>query len=228
MSLKVIGAGFGRTGTASLKLALETLLGAPCYHMSEVLGRAGHVQLWQHAAAGQPDWDAIFDGFAASVDFPAAHYWRELADYYPDAKVLLSVRDAERWFESTQATIFSKQLQAIQNGTIWAEMIKATINDHLDGDLNDRAAMVAAFERHNAAVTAAFGPERLLVFEAGQGWGPLCEFLGVDEPSEPYPHINSSQDFAGLFEMLKSPMGEAVMRGEGMSGGSAHSDLFEA
>ena len=102
MTLKVIGAGFGRTGTASLKIALEKLLGAPCYHMSEVLGRAGHVDLWLDAAAGKPDWDAIFDGYAATVDFPASNYWREIADYYPDAKIVLSLRDAERWALSTQ------------------------------------------------------------------------------------------------------------------------------
>lgn len=203
------------------------LLGAPCYHMSEVLGRAGHVDKWIDAAAGRADWDAIFDGYAATVDFPAANYWRELSARYPDAKVILSVRDPDRWFESTQATIFSARLQAFQEGTRWGGMIKATIDDHLGGRMNDRAALTAAFNRHVEAVKAGVDPDRLLVFEAGQGWAPLCEFLDVPEPSEPYPRINSSEEFDNVFEMLGSPVGPRVMNGEGMEGGPSHRDLFE-
>ena len=176
MALKVIGAGFGRTATASLKIALERLLQAPCYHMSEVLGRAGHVDLWLDAAEGRPDWDAIFDGYAATVDFPASNYWRELSEAYPDAKILLSLRDAERWFQSTQETIFSPSLQKFQTGTKWGRMIKATIDDHLGGQMNDRDSLIEAFNAHNRAVEQAFGEDRLLVFEASQGWAPLCAF----------------------------------------------------
>ena len=227
MALQVIGAGFGRTGTASLKLALETLLKAPCYHMSEVLGRAGHVDMWSEAAAGRPDWESIFEGYAATVDFPAANYWRELAAHYPDAKIILSVRDADRWFDSTQDTIFSPRLQSFQAGTRWGAMIKATIDDHLGGRMNDRASLTAAFNRHVETVRAEFGPDRLLEYKAGDGWRPLCRFLGVPEPDEPYPHINSTQEFEGVFEMLSSPMGARVMNGEGMEGGPAHRDMFE-
>ncbi len=228
MGLQVIGAGFGRTATASLKYALERLLGAPCYHMSEVLGRAGHVDRWLEAAAGRPDWDAIFDGYAATVDFPAANYWRELAEAYPDAKILLSVRDADRWFQSTQETIFSKTMQAFQAETKWGRMCRATIDDHLGGDLTDRAAVIAAFHKHNAAVQSAFGPERLLVFQASQGWGPMCDFLGVAEPDEPFPNVNSKEEFGAVFAMMRSPMGPAIMNGEGMnSAGSMHDQIFE-
>lgn len=228
MTLKVIGAGFGRTATASLKYALETLLEAPCYHMSEVLGKAGHVDLWLDAAAGRPDWDAIFDGYAATVDFPASNYWRELAEAYPDAKVLLSVRDPDRWFQSTQETIFSPTLQQLQSGTRWGRMIKATIDDHLGGAMNDRDSLVAAFEKHNADVQDAFGGDRLLVFEASQGWTPLCSFLGVAEPQEPFPHVNSKEEFEAVFGMLRSPMGARVMNGEGMDApGSMHNEIFE-
>ena len=165
MTLKVIGAGFGRTATASLKYALETLLEGPCYHVSEVLGKPGHVDLWLDAAAGRPDWDAIFDGYAATVDFPASNYWRELAQAFPDAKILLSLRDAGRWFQSTQETIFSPTLQELQAGTRWGRMIKATIDDHLGGAMNDYDALIAAFEEHNRAVEDAFDHSRLLVFE---------------------------------------------------------------
>lgn len=227
MTLKVIGAGFGRTATASLKYALETLLGAPCYHMSEVLGKAGHVDLWLNAANGHADWDEIFRGYAATVDFPASNYWRELADEYPDAKVLLSLRDPARWFASTQETIFSPTLQKLQAGTKWGRMAKATINDHLGGQMNDRDALIGAFNAHNDSVRAAFDDDRLLVFEAKQGWGPLCSFLGVDEPNEPFPHVNSKEEFDAVFEMLRSPMGAKVMNGEGIDvPGSMHDEIF--
>lgn len=227
MEMKVIGSGFGRTATASLKMALETLLGAPCYHMSEVLGRAGHVDLWLEAAAGKPVWDDIFEGYAATVDFPGSNYWRELADQYPDAKIVHSVRDPERWFTSTQETIFSKRIQDFQNGTKWGRMIKATIDDHLGGDMNNRDALIAAFENHTAAVKAAFGPDRLLVFEAKDGWAPLCAFLGVAVPDGPYPYMNSKEEFDNVFNMLASPMGAKVMNGEGADTASMHDEIFE-
>ncbi len=227
MTLKVIGAGFGRTGTASLKLALEKLLGGACYHMSEVLGHAGHVDLWLDAARGKPDWDAIFADYVATVDFPASNYWRELAAAYPAAKIVLSVRSAESWATSTQETIFSKTLQGLYAGTKWGGMLKATIDDHVGGDINDRAAIINAFNAHNAAVQDAFGPDRLLVFQAKDGWAPLANFLGVPVPDEPYPHINSKEEFDQVFEMLRSPAGGPVMNGEGIGGGSMHEEFFE-
>lgn len=227
MTLKVIGAGFGRTGTASLKLALETLLGGACYHMSEVLGNAGHVDRWIEAAAGNPDWEAIFGSYIATVDFPASNYWRELADVYPDAKIILSVRDAERWFLSTQETIFSKELQRLQAGSKWGQMTKMTIDEHLGGDINDRDAVISAFNAHNALVEGAFGPDRLLVFEAKDGWAPLCAFLGIAEPDGDYPHINSKEEFDSVLGLLRSPMAAGVMNGDGMPGADAHERLFE-
>src|SRR5262245_19137133 len=108
MAVQLIGAGLGRTGTPSLKFALEQIGFGPCYHMPEVMLNPEASQHWVRAANGNPDWEAIFNGFVATVDFPGCTFWRELADYYPDAKVLLSVRDPEQWFESTQETIFSE------------------------------------------------------------------------------------------------------------------------
>lgn len=227
MALRVIGAGFGRTGTASLKLALETLGCGPCYHMSEVLSHAGHVDLWLDVAAGKPDWDAIFSGYASTVDFPAANYWRELAEFYPDAKLLLSMRSAESWFQSTQETILSQTLQEVSKGTRWRQMVDATTYAPLGNDLHDHDALIAAFHAHNEAVKQAFRPERLLVFEAKDGWAPLCDFLGVSTPDEPYPRINSRAEFEGLFAMMKTPMGQAMMAGRGLEGGSAHERLFD-
>ncbi|MEO1101543.1 MAG: sulfotransferase family protein [Pseudomonadota bacterium] len=225
MTLKVIGAGFGRTGTASLKLALETLLGGPCYHMSEVLAKPGQMDLWLDAAAGHPNWDAIFEGYTATVDFPASNYWEELAAAFPDAKIILSVRDAERWFQSTQETIFGSAIQTFAAGTKWGQMSQATIDDRLGGNLNDKDEMIAVFNAHNARVKAAFAPDRLLVFEAKDGWGPLCKFLGVPEPEGDYPHINSKEEFDSVLAMLGSPMGAKAMNGEGL-GGMPGGDVF--
>ncbi len=227
MTLKVIGAGFGRTGTASLKVALETLLGAPCYHMSEVLGNPGHVDKWLDVAAGNPDWNSIFGNYEATVDFPASTYWRELADAYPEAKVILSVRDAESWFQSTQKTIFSKDLQALYAGTKWGRMIKATIDDHLGGDINDKESVIAAFHAHNARVAEAFSADRLLKFEAKDGWAPLCKLLDLPVPDEAFPHINSKEEFDGVLELLSSPLGTGAMNGDGMATDSAHDDFFD-
>lgn len=227
MTLKIIGAGYGRTGTASLKLALETLGFGPCYHMSEVLGNAGHVDHWLNVAAGKPDWDTIFANYQSTVDFPASNYWRELAAYYPDAKIILSLRDAERWVESTQKTIFSKTLQGVHRGTKWGKMLDRTTQDPVCDDINDREKLINAFNNHNDAVKAAFGPDRLLVFEAKDGWDPLCAFLGVSVPADAYPRVNSGEEFDAVFEMLKSPVGAAMMNGEGMGGASAHEELFK-
>ncbi|MEZ5490812.1 MAG: sulfotransferase [Gammaproteobacteria bacterium] len=226
MALKVIGAGFGRTGTASIKIALETLLGAPCYHMSEVLGRHGHVDLWLDAAAGNPDWDAIFDGYVATVDFPASNYWRELAQAYPEAKVLLSVRDAERWFQSTRETIFSSTLQELSEGTRWGAMVKATIDDKLGCRMDDHDALITAFNAHNAAVREGIDPDRLLVYEASQGWAPLCEFLDCNQPDTEFPNVNSKEEFEGVFNLLRSPAGAKIMNGEGIGERTLHNDIF--
>lgn len=216
MALKVIGAGLGRTGTASLKLALEMLLSGRCYHMAEALGTAGHLDRWLDVAAGRPDWDGLFEGYVATVDFPGAIYWQALADHYPGAKIVLSVRDPERWFASTQETIFSTRFKQIQAGTKWAQMSRATTEALVGGDVNDRATVIAAFDAHNAQVRSAFGPDRLLVFEARDGWDPLCGFLGVPVPECGYPHVNSSAEFESLLALLASPLGARAMDGKGL------------
>jgi hypothetical protein len=161
--------------------------------MVEVFAHPESVPLWIEAGAGRPDWDNIFDGYGAMVDYPGAHYWRELAAFYPEAKVLHSVRDPDRWFDSTQATIFAPGSPATTDGPM------APFFDSFAGDirrhLHDRAFMVDHFRRHTEAVIQAIPPERLLVYEAGQGWGPLCQFLGVPIPDAPYPSENSRAEF---------------------------------
>jgi hypothetical protein len=199
MALKIIGAGLGRTGTLSLKVALEQLGFVKCYHMAEVLMNPHHAQRWVAAADGRPDWEQIFDGYAASVDYPGCRYWRELADFYPDAKVILSVRDPGRWFESTQATIFSPQHRGRLQFPQLREFFEKNVYAQFGERIHDRDYMIAAFERHNDEVRRAVSPERLLVFDVKQGWPPLCEFLGVPAPPAPFPRTNSREEMAARF-----------------------------
>jgi hypothetical protein len=193
MALKLIGAGFGRTGTMSLKAALEMLGFAPCYHMIECFPRGpGHYRLWEEARRGNPDWDAIFEGFAATVDFPACTSYAELAAHYPDAKVLLSVRDPYKWVESTQATIFAPRWIEFLRSSVAGPYMQATIDDYFDGRMHDTEYLASRFTEHVEAVKAAIPAERLLVYQVSEGWGPLCEFLDVPVPSEEFPHINDT------------------------------------
>jgi len=205
MSIRVIGAGYGRTGTASLKVALEQLDFGPCYHMSEVFDHPEFVPLWEQAGRGNGDWDAIFDGYQACVDFPACTHWRTLMEVYPEAKVLLSVRDAGRWFESVHETIMSPMANGMFEQSPMHQMLKLNIYDLFDGRVTERAHMIDCFNRHTEEVTRSVPGDRLLVFEAKMGWGPLCEFLGVDAPATPYPHVNTREDFAKLFGAADSP-----------------------
>jgi hypothetical protein len=196
MSLRVVGAGLGRTGTLSLKLALERLLGAPCYHMLEVFGHPEHVALWHAAARGEPvDWHALFSGYAAAVDWPAGSFWPELSAAFPDALILLSTRSAESWWRSASQTIFpsSAKLAGTPWHAMWMELAERRFTTRLD----DRAAAIAAYERHNADVRARAPKRRLVEWSAKEGWGPLCRALGVAVPGEPFPHANSTEEFLG-------------------------------
>jgi hypothetical protein len=196
MPINIVGAGLGRTGTMSLKLALDQLGQGPCYHMAEVFKDPAAPDRWGRAFDGEPvDWEAMFDGYRASVDWPGAAFWRELADLYPDAKVILSVRDPERWFASTQATIFRPELHERHKDSAFGVMLNKMVLKELDGRVNDRDHLIAAYNAHNAAVRAAIAPGRLLEFEASQGWGQLCAFLGVAEPDTPFPQSNSTEEF---------------------------------
>jgi hypothetical protein len=199
MSLKLIGAGYGRTGTLSLKMALEQISYGPCHHMTEVLLAPESAGLWMRAAAGAPVWDDIYKGFASTVDFPGCTFWRQLSEFYPQAKVLLSVRDPEKWFESTQATIFSEQAIARLSATPMAAfMDKVAWGVFSRERIHDREFMIEAFKRHNAEVERAIPSERLLVYDVAQGWEPLCKFLGVPVPDTPFPRTNSREEMAAL------------------------------
>lgn len=199
MTLRVIGAGMGRTGTHSLKLALEQLLGGPCYHMRELFDHPEHIPAWHAAAEGDmPDWDKLFTGYAAAVDWPAAAFWPELMEAYPDALVILSVRDAEGWWQSASQTIFpSSRSYGEQNedGRRWFEMVVAMMNSRFTPDLENREAAIAAYEANNQRARELVPPSRLLEWTASEGWAPICEALGLPIPDEPFPLTNTRQEW---------------------------------
>jgi hypothetical protein len=195
MALKVIGAGLGRTATFSLKFALEHLGFGPCYHMSEVFAAARrNVPLWLDVIHGKPDWDAVFDGFQSTTDSPACTYWRELAAFYPRAKVILTVRDPDSWFDSVSETIFSPKMQGSLAGSPVGAMMQGVIFDAFGGRVNDRAFMTDWFVKRNQAIVDSLPRDRLLVFSPKEGWNPLCAFLGVPVPDAPFPRVNSRDE----------------------------------
>ena len=209
MALELIGAGLGRTGTLSLKAALERIGYGPCYHMIEVLTAPERARDWlQQTRSGSRDWDAIFRGYRATVDWPAAAFWRELVERYPDAKVLLSLRDADRWYESVMNTIYHVMTgeipeRAPQTLRDFHAMVYALIFERtFGGRLQDRAHAKRVFEEHNQAVIDAIPASRLLVYRPGDGWEPICRFLDVPVPDEDFPHLN---DTAWYRERMRLP-----------------------
>jgi len=198
--IRLVGAGLGRTGTASLKKALERLLGAPCYHMQEVFEHLDHVPLWHAAIRGEAvDWTQILDGYAAIVDWPGAACWRSIADANPDAVVLLSTRaDAETWYRSAKATILGDVPEEVKQAQPHLAEFGAMVGDMFaafDPNWRDRDAALAAYERHNAAVRAEVPRDRLVEWQPGDGWEPLCAALDVPVPDEPFPHTNTTEEF---------------------------------
>ena len=201
MSLAVIGAGFGRTGTMSLKLALEHLGLGPCYHMRELLAHPAQDPVWHAATRGERvDWDALFEGYESAVDWPVAAFWQQLAQHYLHARFILSVRDSHNWHESVLETIFKALSSTPDAGDSQARTHRAMTRELIlhrtfDGRLDDAAHAIAVYERHNQAVRDGISAHRLLVVEAASGWEPLCTFLACPVPDLPYPHSNSREEF---------------------------------
>ena len=218
-TLAVIGAGLGRTGTLSLHAALERLGFAPCEHMTNCFAHPERFALWLEAArrkrVGAPvDWRPLFSGYRATVDWPGAFFWRELVAAHPDAKVILTVRDPERWYESARNTIYTateertatRRARLLYGLLAWLDpragrgfrTVQETVWDGtFTGRFLDREEALRIFAAHNAAVQATVPADRLLVFDVKQGWAPLCAFLGVPVPEgEPFPHVNDAADFS--------------------------------
>jgi hypothetical protein len=199
MTTSIIGAGVGRTGTYSLKLALNRLGLGPCHHMEEVLHKMPvQVPLWSAAADGEPDWGRIYDGYASAVDWPTAGFFRELLAEYPSAKFILTERDPVRWADSFGATIYTLLAgrdEAPPEMRDWLDMARRVIAKTGFPPGLDRDGLVAAFTAHNDAVRETIPASRLLVFEVKDGWEPLCAFLDVPVPDEEFPRTNHREEF---------------------------------
>lgn len=196
MTIQLVGVGLGRTGTHSLKLALEVLLGGTCHHMMEVTDEQGPT--WRGAFTGEStDWADFLSGYCAIVDWPGAGAWREITAAFPDAPVLLSTRSsADVWYESASNTIFkSIDSVAIEDAGSQGSFVTAMMAAFHPGDWDDAGQLKAAYEAHNAAVREAIPAKRLFEYQPGDGWGPLCAALNMPEPDEPFPHTNTTADF---------------------------------
>ena len=202
MTLRVVGAGLGRTGTLSLKIALERLIGGRCYHMTEVFGHPEHAPVWRDAAHGATvDWDDLLADYNATVDWPGCALWRSLADANPDAVILLSSREsAETWWKSASRTIFvGMDDPAAEPVPGWRAMWDALAELTLPPNaVSEADVAMAAYEAHNAAVRAEADPERLLEWRPGDGWEPLSAALGVPAPDEAFPHLNTTEDWLAM------------------------------
>jgi hypothetical protein len=202
---RVIGAGFGRTGTASLKRALEMIGFGPCHHMEEVIKHPAEVKTWEAAARGQKvDWRAFLQGWRATVDFPSALYYRELIEAFPDVKVILTVRDAESWYASVSQTIvpamtrFPNRFVAHYLPFIGAparSMRGTRVYREIIERFAEREHVLRVFTNHIEEVKRVVPAERLLVYQVSEGWKPLCAFLGVPMPDAPFPRANDTAEF---------------------------------
>ncbi|MGF1470374.1 MAG: sulfotransferase family protein [Rubrobacteraceae bacterium] len=217
MDLKVIGAGFGRTGTMSLKVALEELGFGPCYHMFEVDENPKHAEVWDAAARGEPvDLKGLLEDYGSIVDWPGCTFYKELMEAYPGAKVVLSVRDPDRWYESARDTIYLMPRLISASRIVAANFFLVGLlirpfgritrmadnviwNGTFDGRFEDRQHAVSVFNLHNEAVKRSVPEDRLLVYEVGEGWEPLCEFLNVEAPeNKPFPRLNDAKTFKNM------------------------------
>ncbi|MFD1541881.1 sulfotransferase family protein [Nonomuraea guangzhouensis] len=218
--LHVIGAGLPRTGTRSMKAALERLGFGPCYHMAEIGSNPDHVDRWLPAASGLPlDWDSVLDGYRSTQDWPASFFWREQAELYPDAKVILTVRDPHRWYVSMQTLIATRRDVPPDLPEAAAALLRTMerllpvldrIGESIFGDtwdfqrgMPDEEIATAAYHRYVAVVQKSLPADRLLVFDVREGWEPLCRFLGVNAPAgEPFPHLNDSETMRRALQQL--------------------------
>lgn len=211
--MKLIGAGYGRTGTMSLKAALELVGHGPCFHMIDLLRDPSLLPPWERAAAGERiDWEDALEGWGSTIDWPGCRYWEQHHETWPDAPVLLNVRDPEAWYRSCLNSIFeAKEMAArgeLRGNTENAPSpeVMGMINDIIwngtfNGRFLDKEYAIEVFHQHVASVKARVPADQLLVFDVKEGWGPLCDFLGVAVPDEPFPHLNDTASFRAMLGM---------------------------
>jgi hypothetical protein len=202
MTLRLLGAGFGRTGTKSTKFALEMLGWGPCHHMHEIRDHPEQLPYWNSAARGeQMDWDRVFKGYTSQIDWPGARYWRQLVDHFPAAKVLLNYRDPDDWYHSLRQTILptatiGRTADPNPHTRAMAEMLYQTVHQQVfDGRGDERDHAISVYRDHIREVETTVPADRLLTFDVKDGWQPLCAFLGEPIPDEPFPHTNTKDEF---------------------------------
>ncbi|MDP6033257.1 MAG: sulfotransferase [Candidatus Marinimicrobia bacterium] len=211
--MKVFGAGFGRTGTMSLKFALEKLRIGPCYHMREVVSRPSHIKLWYDISRGEhPNWNRLFSGFNSAVDFPVCLFYKQLINIFPEAKFILTLRDFDTWYISTANTIYKvpsilpdwfervvypiRMFIVMQVNLIWVGLFK--------NNFSDREATKLVYYEHMESVKKIIPADKLLIYNVKEGWEPLCEFLDVDVPDIPFPKVNDTAEMLRNFAIIKS------------------------
>jgi hypothetical protein len=198
MTVRILGAGLGRTGTYSLKIAFERLLGDTSHHMVEVFRHPEELPVWQAAAEGtMPDWNEFLAGYTGTCDWPSGAFWPEIAAAFPDAPILLSVRDPESWWTSVSNTIFIPLRDALGKGPgedPWADLIRSLFKRCFSLEVDDPEAMKRAFVEWNEHVRATADPDRLMIWEPKSSWRPICDALGVPVPDEPFPVTNTTRE----------------------------------
>ncbi|MEZ4736323.1 MAG: sulfotransferase [Caldilineaceae bacterium] len=211
MTIKVIGAGMGRTGTATLKVALETLGFTKCYHSTSLADHPTHGSQWISLLEGKPvDWDRLYAGYQGTMGLPTVFFYKEIMAHYPEAKVILTVRDPESWYESASQTILKlpsrgqmavMRLIALFNPKLKTAMhilpVARKVGDRYIGNDRSKAHLIDFFNRHNSKVRQTVPPEKLLEYDVKQGWEPLCQFLDVPVPATSFPHTNTRAEFQG-------------------------------
>ena len=210
--MKVFGAGFGRTGTMSLKFALEKLRIGPCYHMREVVSRPSHIKLWYDISRGEhPNWNRLFSGFNSAVDFPVCLFYKQLINIFPEAKFILTLRDFDTWYISTANTIYKvpsilpdwfervvypiRMFIVMQVNLIWVGLFK--------NNFSDRESTKLVYYEHIESVKKIIPADKLLIYNVKEGWEPLCEFLDVDVPDIPFPKVNDTAEMLRNFAIIK-------------------------
>ena len=209
MGLRILGAGLGRTGTHSLQLALNRLGFGPCYHMFEVAKNPGHEEIWLEAMADKPvDWQELFKGYQSAVDWPSAMFVPQLLDVFPDARIILTLRDPEDWYESIRKSIFTsleiegKILSML--GSRQKNMVSQFVFDKVfSGRHKDKQYVLDVYHEHVKNVEQWVPAESLLKYRVTEGWQPLCSFLGVPVPDQPFPRSNDRQSFQSRVSLGK-------------------------
>lgn len=220
MALQVLGSGLGRTGTFSLKLALEELGFSKCYHMYELFQNPSGLKYFKQAERGERvNWDELFRGYKSAVDYPVAKYYKQIMEVYPDVKVIHTTRDPESWFKSISNTIFpvtqpsfAKKLKTIISLPFSSKLRQKfpifiyngkLVRSEFGNDLSNKQEIIRRFIQRNEEVTSKVPKDNLLIFNAKDGWEPLCSFLNIPVPDKPFPKTNTTDEFLKSVKKLE-------------------------